>query len=383
MDIVKPCKVFHILSNPGIGGIEGMLSELIPKVDKAVFDMQIVNMRSESEAYQLWDRTNVPYYRLGTPGKLLLGSILELVKLLRKESPNVVQIYGLRANIIGRLAAKITSVPLILTGVVSTDDWRKWYHVWLDRATGWTVNGWIANSQACKKSLVEREKYRPERISVIYDGIDISYWTKDNKSPVRKKLRKQWGNSDDDIVFVTVANLRPDKGVQFLIEAIPTVFHKQPKARFVLVGSDWMGGRLQARCKQLGIENIVIFAGFRRDIRDIYHAADITILPSLREGLPICLIEAMSMELPVIATSVGGTLELVQNGQTGILIEAGNVDAICKAVIEMAADTQKRRQMGMIGRQRVTKMFSIDRMIKQLLNFYENIYYEKTKNHKK
>jgi len=89
------------------------------------------------------------------------------------------------------------------------------------------------------------------------------------------------------------------------------------------------------------------------------------------------------MELPVIATSVGGTLELVQNGQTGILIEPGNADAICKAVIEMAADTQKRRQMGMIGRQRVTKMFSIDRMIKQLLKFYESTYYEKTKNCKK
>jgi glycosyltransferase involved in cell wall biosynthesis len=364
-------KVFHILSNPGIGGIEGMLSELIPKIDKNSCDMRVVNMRSESKAYPLWDKTNVPYCKLKTPSKLLLGSIFGFIKLLRKEKPDILEIYGLRANIIGRLAGKLAGVPVIITGVLSTDDWRKWYHVWLDRATGWAVDSWIANSKACKKSVVDREKYPPERISVIYDGIDISYWTKVDENSDRERLRREWGFSEDNIVFVTVANLRPDKGVQFLIEAIPAVLDKQPKSCFVLVGSDWMGGKLQNRCKQLGIENAVIFTGFRRDIHAIYQAADAAVLPSLREGLPICLIEAMSMELPIVASMVSGIPELVVEGQTGLLVPSRNIEALTIALQTIGQNEIMRMEMGKAGKKRVRENFTIERMAKELIEYYD------------
>lgn len=369
----KRPKVFHLVSNPGIGGIEGMLSVLIPKIDKTKCDVRVVNMRSESKAYLLWDQTGVPYYKLKTPSRILLGSTFGLIKLLRKEKPDVLEIYGLRANIIGRIAGKLAGMPVIVTGVLSTDDWRKWYHVWLDRATGWAVKGWIANSYACKKSLVDREKYSPERISVMYDGIDTSYWTKIKNSSARERLRREWGFSEDNIVFVTVANLRPDKGVQYLIEAIPTVLVKQPKARFVLVGSDWMGGTLQINCRQLGIENAVTFTGFRRDIRDIYQAGDATILPSLREGLPICLIEAMSMELPVIATAVSGTPELVDNGYTGYLIAPRDSQQLAEKVIKLSENGELRRKFGLAGRKKVCEKFEIKRMINELLKYYNDL----------
>ncbi len=364
-------RVFHLLSNPSIGGIEAMLSELIPGIDETQWDMHVVNMRTESKAYQLWDAANVKYFTLRTPGRLLLTSIFGLARLLRRERPDVLEVYGLRSNIIGRLAGKLAGVPIIITGVLSTDDWRKWYHVWVDRATRWAVDSWIANSRACKQSLVDREKHPADRITVIYDGIDALRWTSTNKRYAREKLRSEWGFSENDIVFATIANLRPDKGVQYLVEAIPAVLDKQPTARFVLVGHDWMGGKLQCRCRQLGIETAVIFTGFRRDIDAIYEAADATVLPSLREGLPICLIEAMSMELPVIATAVSGTPELVINGQTGLLIPPRDVGALAGAIITMAADAPKRAEMGKLGRERVLREFSIERMASQLLAYYK------------
>lgn len=364
-------KVFHILSNPSIGGIEGMLSEVVPRVNSARCDMRVVNMRTESMAYEIWDRAGVRYYKLRTPGKLLVGSVFGLARLLRREKPDIVEIYGLRANLIGRLAAKIAGVPVVLTGVLSTDDWRKWYHVWLDRATAWAVKGWIPNAQTCKKILIEREKHPADRINVIYDGIDVSYWTKKTDASTSSTVRGRWGYNRDNIVFTTVANLRAEKGIQFLIEAIPTVLQKHPNARFLLVGSDWMGGVLQDRCKRLGIEHVVTFAGFRRDIRDIYEASDVAVLPSLDEGLPICLIEAMSMELPIIATAVSGVPELVVDGTTGFLVPSGDSEKLAEAIINVLENTKLRKQMGQAARDRVCKVFTIERMIKNLLDYYQ------------
>ena len=370
MSSSKPLRIFHILSNPMVGGIEGMLVKVIPLVDPDKYDMRIVNMRNESKAYELWDKAGVRYHKLPTPGKLLLDRVYGLAKLLRQEKVDVVEIHGLRANIIGRLAATFAGVPIILTSTLSTDDWRKWYHVWLDRLTGWAVNGWIPNSKACKQSLIEREKLCDKKIHVIYDGIDISCWTRNPQKTSNKSLRSQWGY-DEDIIFATIANLRLDKGVQFLIEAIPLILKKHGNSRFVIAGGDWMGGKLQNRARELRIDYAVKFLGFQKDIKEIYESVDAVILPSLREGLPICLIEAMSMELPVIATAVSGTPELVEDGITGILVPPKDPEAISNAVIEICSNIEMHKQMGLAGRKRVCELFTIERMIEQHLEYYE------------
>ena len=367
----KPLKVFHLLSNPGIGGIEKMLSNLVPRFDKSLFDVQIVNLQTQSRCYELWDRCDVRYHCLPTPGTFLLGCVPRLARLFWKERPDIVEIYGSRAEIIGRLAAKIAGVPVVLTGTLDTHEWRKWYHVWLDRITRWTVAGWIPNSEACKRRLIEVEKHPAPKIKVIYDGIDISAWTRRDDSRIRQHLCEEFNCNEQAILCVTVANLRYQKGHPFLIEAVPRVLKVNPNMRFLLVGTDFLNGQLQRSCRDLGIEKAVIFAGYRGDIRDIYEAADVAVLPSLYEGLPISLIEAMSMELPVVSTTVSGIPELVVDDVTGLLVPPKDVDALTEALVKIGASPEKRRQMGQAGRQRVLEKFSIERMVKELANYYQ------------
>lgn len=372
--MTRKIKIIHILSNPNIGGIERMLSDLLPRVNREPFEMAIINLRSESEAYALWDRVNIKYHRIKTPCRLLLDSIPSLTILLRREMPDIVEIYGLRANIIGRVAARLAGVPIVLTGVLSTDDWRRRWHVLLDRATRWAVTAWIPNSQACMQSIIVREGHPKNKMKVIYDGIDVEYWKKDVNTTDRSRLRSEWGCQKDDIVFATVANLRPDKGIQYLIEAIPIVLEQERRLHFIIVGRDLMRGVVQQRCKDLGIENIVTFTGFREDIREIYQACDVTVLPSLREGLPICLIEAMAMELPVVATSVSGIPELVVDGETGIIVPPKDVKALSNAMLKIVRDAKKMRNMGLAGRNRVFQMFTIERMLQELMGYYQQLF---------
>ena len=367
----KPLKVFHLLSNPGIGGIEKMLSNLVPRFDRSLFDIRVVNLRSESKCYELWDRCSVRCHCLPTPGKFLLGSVPTLVRFFRREQPDIVEIYGSRAELIGRLAAKIAGVPVVLTGTLDTHDWRKWYHVWLDRITRWTVTGWIPNSEACKRRLVDIEKHPAPKINVIYDGIDVRAWTRRHDSQIRRRLREEFDCDEQTILCVMVANLRYQKGHPFLIEAVPRVLKVNPNMRFLLVGTDFLKGQLQKSCRDLDVEKAVIFAGHRLDIRDIYEAADVAVLPSLFEGLPISLIEAMSMELPVVSTTVSGIPELVVDGVTGLLVPPKDVEALTEALVKMGADPEKRSRMGRSGRQRVIEKFSIERMVKELANYYQ------------
>jgi glycosyltransferase involved in cell wall biosynthesis len=370
---LKKLKVFHILSNPSIGGIEQMLSELIPIIDSPTCKAQVVNMRTESKAYQLWEQKKVKYHRLKTPGKLPVCSIYSLAKLLRKEKPDIVVIYGLRANFIGRLAAKLAGTKVILSAILSTDDWRKWYHSVLDRITAWAVTGWVPNSIACMNSTIKREKFPKERFTVIYDGIDVEKWKRHNDG-TRKQIRKGLGLSDDVILCVTVGNFRYQKGYPYLIQAIPEIIKKQPQARFVFVGRGKMEEELKKKCIDLGIQDYVIFTGYREDIRQIYEGADIMVLPSVCEGLPVSLIEAMSMELPVVSTKIGGIPELVENGITGILVPPADSDALTKAIVQLASDSAQRKQMGNNARKRVCENFSMRKNASKLIEYYQKQY---------
>ncbi len=363
-------RVFHILSNPAIGGIVRMLSVLVPPARRAGVDMQVVNLADTSTAYALWDRAGVPYHRLPTPPRFLLGGIPGLTRLLRRQRPDVVEIYGLRANVVGRIAARLAGVPVILTGVISTDDWRRWHHVWLDRLTRPAVTRWVCNSRACARSLVEREKHPAGRLDVIYDAIDTARWTPAADPAARSAFRRQWGWPEDAVIGVTVANLRPDKGIEYLIEAASGVVEAVPQARFLLAGADEMNGRLQRRVGELGLEKVIAFAGFQDDIRRLYDACDVAVLPSLREGLPICLIEAMCMELPVVATAVSGTPELVDDPATGLLVPPRDVAALRQALVAVMSDPRRRADMGRAGREKVLKTFRIERMVDELIRYY-------------
>ncbi len=367
-------RVFHLLSNPGIGGIEGMLAKLIPRMQGPDCDLRIINLRSESQAYRLWERAGIPVIPLPTPRGTYLAATRALAQVLNRAKPDLVEIYGLRANFIGRMAARMARTPVVITGVLSTDDWRQRHHVALDRWTSPWVAGWIANSQACKQSLLNRERFPEDKIAVIYDGIDVREWTLDEAHRARRsEYRQTFGFQDRDLVCVTVANLREEKGVQYLVEAAPTVLAECPFARFLIIGSDWMSGRLQRRCQELGVAPAFTFAGYRQDIRSWYAAGDIAVLPSLSEGLPLCLIEAMSMGLPVIATRVSGIPELVDHPHTGILVAPRDPAALSEAIIALAKARPQRAGMGMLGRKRVERMFTIERMIEELLACYQRM----------
>ena len=163
------------------------------------------------------------------------------------------------------------------------------------------------------------------------------------------------------------------KGIRYLIEAVADLRQTVPTARLLVVGDGPFKQSLMNLVQKLGLDEQVIFTGYRRDIPQMMNTMDVFVLPSLREDLPLSLIEAMAMRKPVVATSVGGIPEVVVDGETGILVPPMDSTALAKAIARILLNKQIASRMGLAGRQRVENQFSADAVVARTQQIYNRL----------
>ena len=178
---------------------------------------------------------------------------------------------------------------------------------------------------------------------------------------------------DSVLTVVTVAGLNNQKGHEYLLRAVPSVIAEVPRVRFMLVGDGHLRSSLEEMAISLGIENKVEFAGWRTDVPAVLGGSDLFVLPSLFEGLPLSLIEAMASGKAVVATDVDGTHDVVIDGTTGFLVPAQNSEALARRIIDVLRDSQLREKFGLAGRQRALSYFSSERMVRKYSELYRSV----------
>jgi glycosyltransferase involved in cell wall biosynthesis len=238
--------------------------------------------------------------------------------------------------------------------------------VWLHRHT----RVLLANSQAVRDELV-RECGNPSKVGLIYSGIDLAA---PENPELRMKIRRDLGIPADCLVLIVVANLIAYKGHADLIQALALVNRRLPPDwRLLLVGrDDGAGPALKTQAASHGLQDHMVWLGERPDAEQLCAAADIAVLPSHQEGFSNSLIEAMARGIPVIATAVGGNLDAVVSGQTGLLVPVDAPPALAAAILELAADGGRRSQMGAAARRRVATLFSLEACVRRYVNLYRS-----------
>lgn len=243
------------------------------------------------------------------------------------------------------------------------------------RATASTPDRVICVSEAVREVVEVREGLDAERLRVVHNGVAIAEVRGEGASDLdaSTRLREELGFGPEDRIVGMVANLnRVVKGVRYFIEAVPRIVEREPRVRFLIVGEGAERARHEARARELGVADRIVFAGYRPDVPRIYPLMEISTLTSLSEGLSITLLESMSFGLPVVATRVGGNPELVRAGETGILVPAGDPEAFADAVGALLADPERARRMGARGREVVEREFSVSAVADR----YEEVYAE-------
>ena len=227
----------------------------------------------------------------------------------------------------------------------------------------------IAISEQVSRSL-KSGGVSPERIRVVYSGIDSPVLPSDLSG---QASRSRVGLPSQARVFGTVANLFPRKGYHVLLEALPRVLATVDDAHYVIVGSgdSEYEQQVRAQTQRLKLSDRVHFVGFQSVVWPWLAAMDLYVHPALMEGFGIAVLEAMAMARPVVATAVGGVPEIVINGETGLLVPSGDPDALAAAVITLLTEPEQRAKLGLAGRERVLKTFTIAAMMGQLSETYE------------
>lgn len=361
----RKIKLLFLAQNLGGGGAERIMLELAKRLLPSKYEIYICTMFPGGDLIDYALKLNVPIFCLNLRERSLnIGSLLKLYRFIRRKRIDILYSWLFYANILGRIVGRLAGVKAIISSQRNIDPWRKFYHVLIDRLTACLTDLIISNCEAGKARLVNVERISPEKIVVIYNGIDLNEF--DLKSTSRAN-KAQYGFPNDAKVIGTVASLTHKKGHIYLLEAMSKLVPIMPNAVLVLIGDGNLKGELVEKCHKLGISANVKILGYqhRESVKQLLSIMDLFVLPSLWEGMPNAILEAQALEVPVLATNVGGVPEIIEDNRTGLLVKAGDADELFNGMLKLLSDKEMASKLAKLGYQRIVELFSIEKMVQE------------------
>jgi glycosyltransferase involved in cell wall biosynthesis len=363
--------VVHFVDSVAFGGNEQALLHLLAGLDRkrwrpVVFHYNEPGLTPLTEGARALNIATKIVPKLA--GTRLVASLPHFLHELRLEEPHVFHAhlnwllscrYGLFAASLARVPAIVATAqqfmeaPWARTVDLAQQVFKKWPHQY------------IAVSNAVASQLCQSFHVPDRKIAVIHNSIPVAAFDR----PPNKMLQSMINRGTDRPIVLSVARLDSQKGHTYLLQAIRHI----PNAIFVLAGEGLERASLQGQADRLGIADRVTFLGYRKDIADLLASCDLFVLPSLYEGLPLSILEAMAAGKPVVGTSVGGTPEAVLDGQTGFLVPPRNPGALAGAIARLLGDASLRQRMGTLGKLRVGRDFSAPQMVARVTETYEKL----------
>jgi glycosyltransferase involved in cell wall biosynthesis len=281
----------------------------------------------------------------------------------------VVHAHDLWANLMAVPAARLAGAPLVLSS--QRDLAHLWWYTPFRTRIIRRVHRWssfiIANSTAVRNLLVDDFRIPEERVCVIRNGVNLDRFLA--KSGDRQKLLP--GVDPQAPLVITVGNMHSRvKGHYELVEAVRSIRDPFPNAKFLIVGDGEERPRIERAAQQAGVGDMFVFLGQRADIPDLLSCCDLFVLPSLAEGLPNAILEAMASGLPVVATRVGGIPEIIEDGRTGLMVPPKDPKALAEAIMRVLRDAEFATMLADSGQERVHSEFSFHRAVESLNHLY-------------
>jgi glycosyltransferase involved in cell wall biosynthesis len=361
-----PLKVCHVITGFDTGGAERVLMQTVRRLDARRFTSQIVSLRPRGPLSADAERLGVEVTHLGMWRRAGPLTLWKLTHLLRRARVQIVHAYLYDASLAVRIAGRVAGVPVVLTSTRASLGYLPGVAWWVDRLTARWCDRVIAVSASTAKFVVEVERIPREKVVVISNGVDLQRFRPTDGAAARRAL----GIPSDAFVVACVGRLHELKGQRELLDALALMRGQRPGLVCLFAGTGPDRLYLEARVRDLGLENICRFLGPVEQVETVYAAADVAVLPSRFEGMPNTVLEAMAMARPVVATAVDGSTELVRSGDTGTLVPRGDVRALATGLLALARDPQRRAAMGARARQLAEQHHGIDRSVASIEALY-------------
>lgn len=305
-----------------------------------------------------------------------VGIAYRLGKTFRHIRPDIVHTHKYKDSFIGALVARSVGIPYVVRVIHGLPEPFKGLnnakmvgYTLADRViTDWLVDRVVAVSSDIEQVLTSR--YGSKRVLCIHNGVDLEAV---RVTTQRAALRRKWYIAEGAVVIGTVGRLVPVKGHAILMEATRILRASMHNVTLVLVGDGPLRYDLEASAKRLGVANAIVFAGHQDEAYDFMNMMDIFVLPSLHEGIPMVVLEALALQRPVVATRVGGIPEVIAHDLSGKLVNAGDAAELALALQELIERPEKARALGVAGRRQVEQEFSANTMAERTATMYRSL----------
>ena len=367
--------ILQLVNGFAIGGAETKLLDLIRRLDKKKYKVFVAGVGQGGPLQSEFEKAADGLVVFEKKSAFDFSLIFKVANYIKRNKIDLVQTTLLYADLIGPMAAKLAGVKHVISWETvshgENDPLRtKTRHRFGYRLSMKMVSRIIAVSKETQISIILNRKINPKKVKLIYYGVDTDLFNSSENGRVSK--RAEFGIREDDIVISAVARLEEVKGHKYLIEATKDLIKDFPALKIVFVGDGTLRGKLENQVENLSLSPHYRFLGFRKDVVNLLKMSDIFVLPSLSEGLPNVLLEAMACSKPVVSTNVGGIPEIISTGKTGYLVSPEDSNLLRKAIRKLVENPDYQKKIGAKGRQLVENNFSLNKMVQDFEYLYDS-----------
>ena len=348
-------------------GVKRLFAWMIPRFDRRRFAVSLVSLRKKdlSEETLEGQGIDLTYLQRSKFDPLTLGALLRVVD---RQRIDVLHLHGYGATTFGRLAAAMRGIPAILHEHANLTD-TPWYQQIADRVLARYTDIALAVSKSTAEFVVHARLVPPSKVKVVYLGVPLEEFSRPRSATEIASARRALGLGANDFAIGTVTRLHESKGNSVLVDAAAQVLRERPRARFYVVGEGPLLPSLQAQAARLGLGDRFVFAGFHRDVAGTLSAFDLSVFPSLWEGTPLTVFEALAMGKPIVATDADGLLDVLTPGHDAAIVAKGEAGALADAVVWAIDHPEERTRLGEAARA-TGRQYDIDVFVRKMERLY-------------
>jgi glycosyltransferase involved in cell wall biosynthesis len=366
-------KVLHLRSSIGFYGAESVISEICKELVNSTYRPMVGVIKNQknphTELHEFAISNGIDSKIFECRGALDLKSIFFVRNFIKSKKIDIIHTHGYKSNFYALFATLFYSIPLVATchpWIISSNKGKRYSR--LDKILLRKFDKIVSISEHVRQQLLNAG-IPDHKITHIDNGININSY-KNNDDPIL--VRNKYNIPDNVKVICSVGRLSKEKGHHILLDAAKRVLDRFPNTYFIFAGEGLLLSHLKSYAKRIGIDQKVHFPGFVKQIPKLLSAIDIFVLPSLTEGMPMALLEAMAAKKPVVSTNVGSIPQLISHDKTGLLVNPGDPIKLSYAIIDILQNENKADNLAEGGYHHVRKYYSSEQMTRKYINIYNS-----------
>jgi len=369
----RPLRVLQVCDHLGwegsrMHGVKRLFAWMIPRFDRARYEVSLVSLRKRDLSEETLDALGIDIQYLHK-SKFDPATLTALLKIVDHKEIDILHLHGYGATTFGRLAGKMRRLPTILHEHANLTE-TPWFQKVADRLLAPSTDLAIAVSKSTADFVIHARQMPPERVKVVYLGVPLEEFSRSRSSEELHSARAELGIQPGEIAVGSVTRLHDSKGNSYLVDAAADVLRQRPHARFFLFGEGPLKPELEAQARALGLGDRFVFGGFTKDVARTVSAFDMSVFPSLWEGTPLTVFEALAMGKPIVATDADGLLDVLTSERDAVIVPKRDAPALAAGIVRLIDSEPERARLSAAARQ-TGQQYDIAAFVRKMERLYD------------